>query len=64
MESIGIVKELDKLGRIVIPKDMRDRYGITERVELVATKDGVLVKSVEYVLVRSDKVPTKIKKSR
>lgn len=52
MENIGIVKEFDKLGRIVIPKDLRDRYGINDKVEIIATKDGIILKSVEYVLAK------------
>ena len=28
MSEIGIVKEFDKLGRLVIPKDLRERYGL------------------------------------
>ena len=52
MEEIGILKEFDKLGRIVVPKEMRERYGLTEKVEIVATKEGVLLKSPEYVLIK------------
>ena len=52
IESIGVIKEIDKLGRIVIPKDLRDRYGINDKVEIIATKDGIILKSVEYVLAK------------
>ena len=52
MDYIGIIKEFDKLGRIVIPKDMRERYGLDDGVEIIATKDGVLLKSPEYYLVK------------
>lgn len=37
--SVGIIKEIDKLGRIVIPKEYRDRYGLFENVEMVATEN-------------------------
>lgn len=57
MSDIGILKEFDKLGRIVIPKEMRERYGFNSTVEIIATKDGVLIKSPEYTL-------TKIAKSK
>ena len=50
MCEIGILKEFDKLGRIVIPKELRDRYALDGKVEIVATKDGVLIKSPEYYL--------------
>ena len=55
MDKIGIVKEFDKLGRIVIPKELRERYGFTTGVEIVATKEGILLKSQDYVLVEKKK---------
>ena len=55
MDKIGIVKEFDKLGRIVIPKELRERYGLTSGVEIVATKEGILLKSQDYVLVEKKK---------
>ena len=48
MSEIGCLKEFDKLGRLVIPKELRDRYGLNNKVEIIATKDGVLIKSPEY----------------
>ena len=56
MSEIGIIKELDKLGRIVIPKELRKRYGILEAAEIIATKEGLLLKSPEYILVTKAKV--------
>ena len=55
MDKIGIVKEFDKLGRIVIPKELRERYGLTEGVEIVAMKEGILLKSQDYILVEKKK---------
>ena len=55
MNKIGVIKEIDKLGRIVIPKEMRDRLGFGDSVEVVMTKNGVLVRNPEYRLVRIDK---------
>ena len=55
MELIGVEKEIDKLGRIVVPMDLRRRYGLENRVELVATKDGISIKNIEYVLVSKNK---------
>lgn len=52
---VGIIKEIDKLGRIVIPKDLRERYGLTESVEIVATEEGIFLKSPEYILVKIEK---------
>ena len=48
MANIGIIKEFDKLGRLVIPKDLRERYALDNKVEIVATEQGVLIKSPEY----------------
>lgn len=55
MEKIGIIKELESLGRIVIPKELRTRYGIEKEVELIATKDGILLTNPEYKLVKIEK---------
>lgn len=54
MENVGIIKEFDKLGRIVIPKELRERYGFFESVEIIATPHGVLLKNPEYHLVKKE----------
>ena len=53
--SVGIIKEVDRLGRIVIPKELCERFGLNERVELVATEYGILLKSPNYKLVKVEK---------
>ena len=53
--SVGIIKEVDRLGRIVIPKELCERFGLNERVELVATEYGILLKSPNYKLVKIEK---------
>lgn len=55
MCEIGIIKEFDKLGRIVIPKDIRQRYELFEKVEIITTKDGILLKNPEYELRKIDR---------
>lgn len=55
MEKIGVIKEFDKLGRIVIPKELRERYGLDKKVEIVATPQGVLIKNPEFVLIKLEK---------
>lgn len=50
--SIGVRKEIDSLGRLVIPKEMRTLYDMKNEVELVVTENGVLVRNPEYRLVR------------
>lgn len=56
--TVGIIKEIDKLGRIVIPKEFRERYGLTENVEIIATEKGIVLRSPEYKLVRVDENET------
>ena len=54
MKSIGIVKEIDDLGRLQIPKDIRTRLGLKKKIQLVITENGLLIKSEEYKLVPLD----------
>ena len=54
MDGIGIKKEIDKLGRICIPKEMRKLFNLENEVEIRITEDGILLKSPEYVLVKRD----------
>ena len=35
MDKIGFLKSFDNLGRIVIPKELRDRYMLEKTVEVV-----------------------------
>ena len=55
MEKVGVIKEFDKLGRIVIPKELRERYGFDSEVEIVATERGVLLQNPQYVLTKREK---------
>ena len=50
--NIGILKEIDGLGRLVIPKEMRELFNFRNTVELLITEEGVLVRNPEYVLVK------------
>ena len=49
---VGIIKEVDKLGRIVIPKDIRDRFGLMDRVEIIITEAGIVLRNPEYELIK------------
>lgn len=51
MSDIGIFKEFDKLGRIVIPKESRDRFLLEDKVEIIATKEGVLIRNPDFIIV-------------
>ena len=57
-EGVGVIKEIDRLGRIVIPKDFRDRIGLESKVEITLTNDGILIKNPEYVLVKKAPIAT------
>ena len=52
MDRLGIKKEIDKLGRLSIPKDMRKLFNLKDEVELQITKEGILLKNPEYTLVK------------
>ena len=56
MEKIGIKKEIDKLGRLQIPKDIRNTLGLTNEIEIIVTSNGLLIKSTEYTLIKKQKM--------
>ncbi len=51
-DTVGVIKEIDNLGRIVIPKEMRNRFSLDKSVEVVLTKDGVPLRNPEYELIK------------
>lgn len=51
-DNAGILKEIDNLGRIVIPKELRERLMLDKRVELVITAQGLLLRNPLYELVK------------
>lgn len=52
--EMGVIKGFDKLGRIVIPKELRERFFLEEKVEIIATTDGVLLRNPEYVVIKKE----------
>ncbi|WP_395546856.1 AbrB/MazE/SpoVT family DNA-binding domain-containing protein [Lacrimispora sp. HJ1] len=46
MKPTGIIRRLDDLGRIILPKEIRRKVGIREGtpMEIFVTTDGVLLK--------------------
>ena len=48
-DKIGVQKEIDNMGRIVIPKEMRELLGLEKKVELIVTKEGVLLRNPQYI---------------
>ena len=57
--KIGIIKEIDRLGRLVVPKEIRARYGLDDEVELVLTEEGILLRHPQYRLVMDEKCQSK-----
>ena len=58
MDKIGIKKEIDRLGRICIPKEMITLFNPKSEVELLITKEGILLKNPEYILVKKTRQET------
>ena len=46
MKSTGIVRHIDELGRIVVPKEIRKKLGIanTDPVEIYVEEDKIILK--------------------
>lgn len=51
MRKIGIIREVEKLGRIVIPKELRVFYKIDGKVEIITTEEGILIRNPKYILI-------------
>lgn len=49
-KEVGINKEIDSLGRLVIPKEMRNLFKMESQVELVLKDEGILVRNPKYKL--------------
>ncbi len=51
---IGITRRLDRLGRIVIPKEMRKTYRLCDRdtVEIIGTEEGILLRVPQIEITR------------
>lgn len=50
MKKVGIIRKIDELGRIVIPKEFRDNFNMKEgdKLEIIADKEGqVILKKFE-----------------
>ena len=50
MKSTGVVRRVDDLGRIVIPKEIRNLFGLDSAVEIIVTDEGVLLRNPKYAL--------------
>ncbi|MRX70877.1 AbrB family transcriptional regulator [Bacillus lacus] len=56
MKPLGIVRNVDKLGRIVLPKESRDIFGWEPGtpIEIMATHDGILLKAYKPEIQREN----------
>ncbi len=54
-DDIGIIKEMDKMGRVVIPKEMRERIFLEDNVEILLSDDGILLRNPKYDLIKVEK---------
>lgn len=57
-KNVGVIKEIDSLGRIVIPKEFRQRMMLEKKVEIILTIDGILIRNPEYVLIKQNPTET------
>ena len=53
-DKIGVKKEFDRLGRLVVPKEMRELFNFEKEVEIVVTEEGVLLRNPGYKLVKAE----------
>ena len=53
MKPVGIIRKIDDLGRIVIPKELRDLFMIAEGdpVEIYAENDSIILKKYETTCI-------------
>ena len=52
MKKIGVKRDIDKLGRICIPKEMREMFRLEKEVEIQSTTECVLIRNPEYIVVK------------
>lgn len=57
-KAVGVMKNIDNLGRVVIPKEFRDRLGLEREVEIILTREGVLIRNSKYELMMKEEVPS------
>lgn len=56
MTQLGSTKQIDKLGRLCIQKEIREFLGLERDVMLIVTDNGLLIKSTEYTLIKSSEI--------
>ena len=56
---VVVNKEIDSLGRLVIPKEMRELFSLQKEVELVICEEGILIRNPKYQLTKRDEAYAK-----
>lgn len=58
MQSTGIIRRVDDLGRVVIPREMRRNFGIPEGtpLEILVSEEGILLKKYDPEITVKDVV--------
>ena len=51
MREFGIIKKIDKQGRIVLPKNFRERYFPDGIAEIIATDNGILLRKPKLIIM-------------
>lgn len=56
IERVGMMRKVDNLGRIVIPKEYRDFYHLNhnDEVFIVDTPQGLLITNHKYKVVKTE----------
>lgn len=62
MKSTGMIRKVDELGRVVIPKEIRKTLGIEERDQIEIFVDGhsIILKKVESSCIFCEKKDTEL----
>lgn len=58
MKDTGVIRRIDDLGRVVVPRDMRKSLGLQEGtpLEVCATEEGILFKKYDPGITLMDNV--------
>ncbi|MBQ4072035.1 MAG: AbrB/MazE/SpoVT family DNA-binding domain-containing protein [Clostridia bacterium] len=53
MKSLGLIRKIDNLGRLVIPKEIREVLFLEENssVEIILTTEGIILRPASYEVV-------------
>ena len=54
MKSTGIVRRVDELGRVVIPIELRNKFGITEKdpMEIYVDGSSIILKKLQKIEIQ------------